>query len=199
MNLEGLDLNKNFNSCTVLIYNSGDNIKKQSSMGWHCDTKYRKNGVFQPSLNCQVKNTSTIILSLGDERILNWRRRKLIKNEQGKMVWIIDKSWVGSMSMNKDSMLLLNPLDEQPHFIDSFGYYYQYQHGNVKTTGDTMSFALVFRVVDEYYYYDIITNRMIDLNFSQERNTIDDQQIRLKLYKNFNKKKHHNLLLKILL
>ena len=60
-----------------------------------------------------------------------------------------------------------------------------------------MSFALVFRVVDEYYYYDFITNRMINLNLSQERNPIDDQQIRLKLYKNFKEKKHHNLLLKI--
>ena len=38
---------------------------------------------------------------------------------------------------------------------------------------------------------------MINLNLNQERNPIDDQQIRLELYKNFNKKKHHTLLLKI--
>ena len=168
-------------------------------MSWHCDHKYSKLGKFVKSTNSQVQNTVTIILSLGDERILNWRRRKLIKNKNGNMIWEIDKSWVGSMTMNKYGMVILNPFDEQPHIIDDCGNYYQYQHGDVHISGDSMSIGLVFRVVDEYYYYNSVSNRMINHNISQKLNSkdLDDQHKRLCLYKNFDKAKYHELMLKI--
>ena len=115
------------------------------------------------------------------------------------MIWEIDKSWVGSMTMNKYGMVILNPFDEQPHVIDDCGNYYQYQHGGVHINGDSMSIGLVFRVVDEYYYYYIVSNRMINHNISQKLNSkdLDDQHKILCLYKNFDKTKYHELMLKI--
>lgn len=115
------------------------------------------------------------------------------------MVWEIDESWVGSMPMNNYAMVILSPLDKQPHFIDDFGYYYQYQNGDVHISRDVMSMALIFRVVDEYYYYYFVRNHMINQNISHEWTTkdLEDQQKRLRLYQKFDKIQYHNLILKL--
>ena len=42
LNLDELNLNTPFNSCTALIYNAGKSIKKKSNLTWHCDHKYSK-------------------------------------------------------------------------------------------------------------------------------------------------------------
>ena len=115
------------------------------------------------------------------------------------MVWKIDKSWVGSMIMNKYSMVILNPLDEIPHFIDDSGIYYSYQHGDIHISGDSMSMSLVYRVVDEYYYYNVLTNVMINQNISHElcEEELLYQKKRLSLYQNFDKITYHALMLKL--
>ena len=33
------DLSRAFNSCTILLYHTLLDVKKESSMGWHCDSK----------------------------------------------------------------------------------------------------------------------------------------------------------------
>ena len=136
---------------------------------------------------------------LDDIKILNWRRRKLVENKKGIMIWIIDELWVGSMIMNKYSIVILNPLDKQPHVIDESGIYYQYQHGDIHISEDSMSMALVYRVVNEYYYYNIVTNIMINQNIGHELSTkdLEDQQKRLSLYQIFDKIQYHYLMLKL--
>ena len=49
-NFNDLDLSRIFNSCTVLIYNCGDEIKKDANMGWHTDVKYKNNGIFSKNI-----------------------------------------------------------------------------------------------------------------------------------------------------
>ena len=59
-----------------------------------------------------MENTPTVIVSLGDERLLNWRRRVKVKNNKGSWVWKIDPSWSGTMSMKRKSIVVLHLLDE---------------------------------------------------------------------------------------
>ena len=58
------------------------------------------------------------------------------------------------MSMNSNSIIILNPRDEKPHCISGSDVLVKYRHGNVtvKTQG-AMSFALVFRVVQRIIRY----------------------------------------------
>ena len=65
LNLEDVDLSNKFNSCTLLIYHSLDGIKKQSSMGWHCDSKYSVSGKFITKRNGQMYNTPVLIFTIG--------------------------------------------------------------------------------------------------------------------------------------
>ena len=64
-----LDLRYDFNSCTILSY------IKNSKMPFHSDTKYTKNGIYHN--NGQVQNTAVVIITYGDDHILNWRRVSL--------------------------------------------------------------------------------------------------------------------------
>ena len=61
-----LDLRYDLNSYTILSY------FKNSKMPFHCDTKYTKNGIYHN--NGQVQNTPVVIVTYGDDHILNWRK-----------------------------------------------------------------------------------------------------------------------------
>ena len=55
-------------------------------MPFHCDTKYTKNGIYHN--NGQVQNTPVVIITYGDDHILNWRRVSLHDEK-----WIPDQSY----------------------------------------------------------------------------------------------------------
>ena len=71
-----LDLRYDFNSCTILSYFGDINVKQNSKMPFHCDTKYTKKGIYHN--NGQVRNTPVVIITYGDNHILNWRRVSLL-------------------------------------------------------------------------------------------------------------------------
>ena len=140
-----------------------------------------------------MENTPTVIVSLGDERLLNWRRRVKVKNDKGNWVWQIDSSWSGTMSMTRKSIVVLHPLDEKPHKMGDGQTIINYQHGNVKVTGDKCSMVLVYRVVNEYCWYAIVNNYMINGNLTNEKNYNRNVMARASLYFKFNNAKYHNL------
>ena len=67
LNVEKLDLTKAFNSCIILVYD-------KSKMGWHTDVKHNNKGEYLSSMNSQVEDTPTVIVTLGHDRLLHWRR-----------------------------------------------------------------------------------------------------------------------------
>ena len=158
-NLTDLKLNREFNSCTVLIYDKG------STMGWHTDTKYKLNGEYR-EINYQVKDTPVIIVPFGDERTLKFRRQYRGRSTKGKMgiCWLVDTTWNKIMVMKNGTMTIINSIDEIPHeyrdLVTGILMKVRYQHGGVKYTGDKISGALVFRVVDEAYTYNVFDNVM---------------------------------------
>jgi len=159
-----MNLNAVFNSCTVLPYTSICDIKKISSMGWHCDAKYTLDGIFQTSKNSQVENTPVIIVTYGNCRSLKWRRVYYGPNKQGKMEWLEDKTWTKvEMSMSNTSFLLLNHADEIPIRHPTSKIPYRFEHGNIRVHKEEgFSVAMVLRVVSTFHYYDIKTNIMIN-------------------------------------
>ena len=62
-NLTHLNTDREFNSCSLLIYDTG------SKMGWHTDTKYTLAGSYR-DVNYQVQDTPVVILTFGNEREL---------------------------------------------------------------------------------------------------------------------------------
>jgi len=153
-----LDLSHEFNSCTILPYCKVNDIKAESSMGWHTDSKYDKNHKFSESKNSQVQNAPVVIVSYGTHRGLHWRRVVLTKDGRKE-----DKSWNKMiMLMSETSYMLLHPLDEVPRHFKHRHSVYRYQHGKVKIEDpESFSVAFVFRVVSSYHKYDVLTNRMV--------------------------------------
>ena len=130
-------------------------------MGYHYDMQYNMNRKFKNWSTSQCEDTPTGIVTLLDNRSLKWRRLKRDVNKDGKMDWIVDTSWAQLIDMNTEIILILNPKDEKPHIYSNGNMTVKYQHGNVSVTKNKMSFALVFRVVNEFCNYDRQTNAMI--------------------------------------
>ena len=84
-NLESVNTSLKFNHCSILIYYAGSDLKTESTLGMHCDCVYSvKDGSFTKNANSQVENTPAVIYTLGDSRILKWRKRttKLIRGSR---------------------------------------------------------------------------------------------------------------------
>ena len=178
-NLTDLKLNREFNSCTVLIYDKG------STMGWHTDTKYKLNGEYR-EINYQVKDTPVIIVPFGDERTLKFRRQYRGRSTKGKMgiCWLVDTTWNKIMVMKNGTMTIINSIDEIPHeyrdLVTGILMKVRYQHGGVKYTGDKISGALVFRVVDEAYTYNVFDNVMkTDIQPTKQYDALACNKIRM--------------------
>ena len=200
LQLYDCDLSKPFNSCTVLLYHSIKGYKKQSSMGWHCDSKYSISGKFLEKSNGQAFNTPVVIFTVGARRFLYWRRRWKQRSEKGYNRWAIDKNSIQFMTLDDASVCIINPMDERCHLNPITGLEEQLQHGNTKIKGDDISVCLVFRVSPHICICDKKTNRVIlpsDLitdTEKKERNSKVNYTNRQQLYMNFDKDQYHNTL-----
>ena len=75
-NLEPVNTSLKFIHCSILIYYAGSDLKTESTLGMHCDCVYSvKDGSFTKNANSQVENTPAVIYTIGDSRILKWRKR----------------------------------------------------------------------------------------------------------------------------
>ena len=114
---------------------------------------------------------------------------KRITKKDGKFDWIIDNSWCETMIMDNEHYLIINPQDENHTFFNGVATV-KYQHGNVSFTGNTISFALVFRVVSEYCMYVKNTNCMINCHTKDVKQT-QKISIRNSLYLSFDEEQYH--------
>ena len=161
--LNGVDLSTPFNHCTSLLYYADNDLKPSSTMPFHCDVSYNHSGEYDNSLNEQVENTPTIIISMGDSRELQWKCQIcMINNKTGRLKWYdIDNTiWCKTFVLGDKTVLIVNTLDERPAQDPITGCLMRYQHGNVNVTKSTMSCGLAFRVVKNTARYNG-NNKMI--------------------------------------
>ena len=100
------------------------------------------------------------------------------------------------MLMSPSFITVLHALDEKRRKLYNTVYDVQYQHGNVVVPEDSMSIALVFRVVQEYHCYDIVTNCMINNNLHAEKDWFIRVRRREELYSQFDELKYHKHMVK---
>ena len=161
-NLETVDMTHQFNHCSVILYYAGDGLKKSAKLGFHSDCVYStQNGTFVSSANSQVINTPTVIYSLGDSRVLNWHRRTLSNDNTVRNHWINDDTFSESFNLDRDTITIVNPLDEDPLSPKNINEQCQYIHGGVNVTGDTLCAGIVLRVVSSLEFYNTINDTMI--------------------------------------
>ena len=106
LNLQSVDISKKLNHMTCLIYAADGKLKPKTTMGFHSDGSYTKDGIFSIPRNCQVENTPTVVFSLGNDRDLNWRRR-FLKNK----IWVRDDSWGACYCIGNNTITIVNSKD----------------------------------------------------------------------------------------
>lgn len=142
-----LDISE-FNTCTILLY-YGD-----ASLAPHRDQLYRTDGSLDPGRNSQEVNSPTVVLSLGDPRIMNFFLCTDGRGGNDSM----DAIKVDSIELDHDSMFVLHPCDEKPrlraifHKLQHLVTYFK--HGGVRhKPGDGFSAAFAFRKVNCFKKY----------------------------------------------
>ena len=156
LNLDGVDLSYKFNHCSTLLYYASPILKPKAYMPFHCDITYNHKGEYV-TMNEQVENTPSVIISLGDDRTLEWRRQICMLNPKTRRFkWYnVDKNdFCRSFKLGDKTIFIVNTLDERPAIDPKSGCFIRYQHGNVQVSKKTMSCALVFRIVKNICSYD---------------------------------------------
>jgi len=165
--LEDVNLSLPFNTCTVLLYHSIKDFKKESNMGFHTDLKFSKNGSFRHNMNSQKENTVTVIVTFGNHRIIKWRQRMLDENNK----WITNKNFdIISMILKHGDITILHPKDETPHLNEKLGTKVIYEHGKILVEDNCSSVGYVFRVVVTEGLFNTDSNL---LYFSREEMEIE--------------------------
>ena len=78
LNMNGVNMSKKINHCSVILYYTRVNLKKNFSLGSRSDCIYSPiNGKFVTNSNFQMENTPAVIYSTGTSRNLYWKRRKI--------------------------------------------------------------------------------------------------------------------------
>ena len=159
--LQTADLRQPFNSCTILLYHTLLDVKKESSMGWHCDSKYSLSDKFKENSNGQGYNTVVAIFTIGSDRFVQWRMRMTKKNEKGRTCYTINSDSQLQALLESGSIFILNPRDEMPHDLHGSNYKVHYQHGNVRITNEQTSVAFVSRVSPHACTCNATTNAVV--------------------------------------
>ena len=163
LGLQSVDLSREFNHVTKLLYIADRKLKPTSSMGFHCDITYNHNGIYVKSKNGQMDNTPTVIVVIGDSRTLKWERQILTITSSGRKKWMTDPSFNAIVVLKDCSILIVNPLDEIGIFDNELGHIVRYRHGGVKVNGSKLSIGFAFRVVSTWAVYDN-NNRLTNMN-----------------------------------
>ena len=156
-------LKENFNHCTVLLY-SGDNNNGQSnsSLSYHSDCTYDHEGNFSRGRNSQKQNSCVAVLTLGDKRTLNFKKRVAVAGSNGRLKWQLTDDKLVSFDLCENSLFVLHPSDEIPLRRKGDEYKSQYVHGGIKIINpNVFSIAFAFRVVGCYREYNPVTSKLI--------------------------------------
>ena len=117
------------NSCVVFFYYGKEfnNTTNSSKLGYHTDTGWSKKGIFQSHKNSQNQNSFSISYTLGDSRVISFRRRYLSGNK-----WKNDNKACRKFVLNDTSIFALHPHDEMTMTRGYTNIISQYQHGNIE-------------------------------------------------------------------
>jgi hypothetical protein len=153
-----IDLDEEFNSVTALVYTGRDAlpVNDGSSLGYHCDCNFSTTGVFNERTNTQKERTPTVVVTLGDQRVLHMKKRRV--RASGK--WSDNCYGTLKFPLEANSIFLLHPDDEKPKKRAGQKYLSQYQHG-ILHVPHGLSLSLVYRVVTSTAKVCVADNRKV--------------------------------------
>jgi hypothetical protein len=154
-----MDLSEGFNSVSILLYMGSDVISKctESTIGYHSDAEYNSKGQFSKH-NSQKENTPVVVLTLGDQRTLHMKKRK-VKLDGGWMPYN-GNELLHDYVLQSGSIFVLDPADEIPKTRGRENQpLSQFQHGGVKLTKG-LSIAIIFRTVTTTAKINVTNNKM---------------------------------------
>ena len=123
--------------------------------------------------NGQKENTPTVIVNIGDNRNLKWRRCIIKYNiSTRRHRWEVDKTWSETMHISSGSIVIVNPLDEIPCQHPTLGMFIQYQHGGVVVKENKFSCAFAFRIVKHKFLYNKNNEMIVDVSKVSEKENV---------------------------
>lgn len=137
-----------FNSLTILLYYNKIDDGKIKQLGMHRDQLYDDDGHLNADKNSQTAYTPTVILTIGDPRILKFELSKYGNMDHFKVE-------IHQIELLNATLFILHPLDEvprnRPYYPFNFNDKTFFKHGNVTFGGanDGLSVAFVFRTVNK--------------------------------------------------
>lgn len=137
-----------FNSLTILLYYNKTDDGKIKQIGMHRDQLYDDDGNLNVNQNSQAPYTPTVILTIGDPRILKFELSKHGNMEHFKHIEI------HPIKLLNATLFILHPLDEVPRKRPYYPFNVDdktfFRHGKVNFGGanDCLSVAFVFRTVN---------------------------------------------------
>ena len=185
-------MNDYFNHCTFLIYSGkNNNGASNSTLSYHSDCTFDHSGRYIVNRNSQKENTCVAVLTMGDSRVLHFKKRVAVEGGKGKRKWKVTDDVGKSFVLGNNSLFLLHPDDEKPRLRSKDVYLSQYVHGGVNIDNDNdLSLAMVFRVVSVDREYNAITSKLIpndnDLKVGDSPNSDRNQCLNMALL-NFKK------------
>jgi hypothetical protein len=167
-----MDLSEGFNSVSILLYIGSDVIRQctVSKIGYHCDAEYNAKGEFARN-NSQKQHTPVVVLTLGDERTLHMKKRKVGQNGS----WTkSENEKVYDFLLSNGSLFVVDPDDEIPktrgHQNQGLS---QFQHGGFEVKKG-LSIAIIFRTVTTMAKIHVTDNTM---QLGKEDNDYLDERI----------------------
>ena len=171
-----------FNHLSILFYYGIEELKHNSRLGVHGDVCYDTTGTFIDSQNSQMENSLTVVLSLFDDRDVNFYLRKAIRRKGGKSSsWKMSNYAIHRFRLSHGNLFVLHPDDERPfHLQSDSAMLHQIHHGNIRVNRNQFSVAIVFRTVSNTQLFFRDTDLMITHESTMQR-----------FYENKNKNQSH--------
>jgi hypothetical protein len=165
----------------------------------HRDNLWSKDGKFSHHLNSQMENTYSVILVLGDPRVLKFQ---LFQQTKKKQSLADSEAAVQTFTFSHGTLFLLHPRDEASvirNFFEDHGITF-FKHSSPGVCDGAMSLGLVFRTVCHSHEVDKLTGQlvsgqyattnhifteceaMINTYMQSEQSTIDDDKLKYKWY-----------------
>ena len=113
-------------------------------------------GSFSRKASSQAENTSAVIYSIGDCRVLNWKRWNIVKSK-----WSNDTTFSESYDIDSDTITIINQLDENPCSDKNIKERSLYQHGDVNVSGEKITAGVVYRIANSEQSYNIGNDVMV--------------------------------------
>ena len=135
------------------FYHKREEKQSDTQLAYHCDCLWTDDGQWISHKNSQKMNSPTYSLTVGDGRILKFKKWKAGVGKEGARSDLIEIE----VRSNNGDLLILDPRDEKLMMRPGDDCRTKFKHGDIKVSkedGDKLSVGLIFRSVTSKQQFD---------------------------------------------